>query len=217
MPSIGFLGEYPGLEHDSEHGFMAPPTLLRTASRGRIRLASTDPTEQPLIDPATYDGPGDLASLVAGLRFLRGLAGTEALKEWGAREMHPGPKIAEDRDLEAYARGVTKTASHPVGTCKMGVDADAVVDPRLRVYGVEGLRVADSSIMPTIVSGNTHAPTLAIGERASDLLLAGNAVRRGGRRLRHRGSDTGEPPVTAPFGRSASSDSAMPAGRWRVS
>ncbi len=171
VPSIGFLGDYPGLEHDSEHGFMVPPTLLRTASRGCLRLASADPSSPPLIDPATYAGPGDLASLIAGLRFLRRLAGTEALREWGAREMHPGPGIEEDGELEAYARGVTKTASHPVGTCKMGIDAESVVDSRLRVYGVDGLRVADASIMPTIVSGNTHAPTLAIGERASDAFL----------------------------------------------
>jgi len=172
-PSVGVLGDYPGLSlGDAAHGFTVAATILRTASVGKLRLASADPGAMPLIDPATYDAPGDLDAVLRGVRFLRGLGRSEALRAWGVRELHPGPRIDDDA-LEDYARRVTKTASHPVGTCKMGVDAAAVVDPRLRVRGVEGLRVADASIMPTVTSGNTHVPSLVIGERAAELMAAG--------------------------------------------
>jgi choline dehydrogenase len=170
-PSIAMLTSYPGAEPAAANGFTIAVTILRTASRGRLRLASPDPDEAPLLDPATYEAPGDLASMLAGLRALRALAGTAALAEWGARELAPGAAVDDD-DLDAHARRMTFTASHPVGTAKMGVDGAAVVDPQLRVHGVAGLRVADAAIMPAVTSGNTHVPSLLIGERAADLLLA---------------------------------------------
>ena len=170
-PSLSWLTPYEGVESIAGSGFTVAATILRTASRGRVRLAGADPDTAPLIDPATYEAPGDLDSMLAGLRFLRGLAATSALQEWGAREVLPGPGVG-DEDLAAYARRMTFTASHPVGTCKMGIDADAVVDPQLRVRGVERLRVADSSVMPAVTSGNTHVASLVIGERAAEMALA---------------------------------------------
>jgi choline dehydrogenase len=182
-PSLSWLTPYEGVEPLEGSGFTVAATIVRTASRGRLRLAGSDPDAAPLIDPATYDAPGDRASMLAGLRFLRGLAGTGALAEWGAREVLPGPAVA-DEELPAYVAAMTFTASHPVGTCKMGIDEDAVVDPRLRVRAVERLRVADSSIMPVVTSGNTHVPSLLIGERAAEMILAAQgstlALRRAG-------------------------------------
>jgi choline dehydrogenase len=177
-PSIAMLTGYPGAEPAAANGFTIAVTILRTASRGRLRLASSDPDLPPLLDPATYEAPGDLESMLAGLRALRGLAGTAALAEWGARELTPGGAVA-DEDLDGYARRMTFTASHPVGTAKMGLDADAVVDPQLRVRGVARLRVADAAIMPAVTSGNTHVPSLVIGERAADLLLAQQVAANG--------------------------------------
>ncbi|MGH2849003.1 MAG: GMC family oxidoreductase [Solirubrobacteraceae bacterium] len=177
-PSVGALTRYDGIEPLAANGFSVSVTILRTASRGRLRLAGPDPDTPPLIDPATYSAPGDFDSMLAGLRLLRALERTAALSEWGARELSPGAAVDGEDDLADYARRMTFTASHPVGTCKMGVDARAVVDPELCVRGVAQLRVADSSIMPTVISGNTHAASIMIGERASDLLIA--AGRAGG-------------------------------------
>jgi len=177
-PSVGELSRYPGIDLAAENGFTVAVTILRTASRGRLRLASADPADAPLIDPNTYAEPEDLAAMLAGLRLLRTVARTDALEPWGVRELAPGPGV-DDEGLDAYARSATFTAAHPAGTCRMGGDELAVVDPELRVRPIAGLRVADSSIMPQVTSGNTHVPSLAIGERAADLLIGARAAADG--------------------------------------
>jgi choline dehydrogenase len=154
-----------------EHGFTIGVLIVRPASAGTLRLASADPDAAPLLDPQTYACEADMAAVLAGVALMRALSATDALAEWGAREVDPGPEI-EGVALERWVRERTLSSHHQVGTARMGVDALAVVDPQLRVYGVDGLRVADASIMPAVTSGNTHAPATMIGERAGDLLLA---------------------------------------------
>jgi choline dehydrogenase len=115
-----------------------------------------------------------------GLRVDRRIASSRALAEIGATEIFPGPDAGSDDDLAAYVRRTAGTAFHPVGTCKMGNDAAAVVDASLRVRGLDGLRVADASVMPTLVSGNTNAPTIMIGEKAADLIRGKTALHERG-------------------------------------
>jgi choline dehydrogenase len=153
-----------------EHGFTIGTLIVRPASRGTLRLASADPDAPPLLDPQTYACEADMAAMLFGVELTRALAATDALAEWGAREIDPGPDV-DGAALEHWVRERTLSSHHQVGTARMGVDALAVVDPQLRVHGVDGLRVADASIMPAVTSGNTHAPATMIGERASDLLL----------------------------------------------
>ena len=112
----------------------------------------------------------DRRCAVAGVRLARKLAETKALRPYVAEEYRPGPKAESDEDLLEFARNYGATIFHPAGTCKMGTDPMAVVDPELRVRGVENLRVVDCSIMPTLVSGNTHAPAVMIAEKAADLI-----------------------------------------------
>ena len=166
----------PGMEGPSQ-GFSIGVLIVRPASRGRLALASARPADPPLMDPSTYGCAVDLDTMLAGVELSRALAGTAAMGEWGAREIYPGSDV-EGEALEHYVRARTLSSHHQVGTCKMGIDADAVVDARLRVYGLEGLSVADASIMPAVTSGNTHAPATMIGERASDLLLERHGAAR---------------------------------------
>jgi len=158
-----------GFGNPSGHGFTFGPTLLRPQSRGRIRLRSTDPLVPPAIHANYLSQSADVAPLVAGIRLSRQLAATRALSEFCGFETLPGPVI-DDQALAAYVRAHAQTLYHPVGTCRMGNDAGAVVDARLCVRGVEGLRVVDASIMPTIVGGNTNAPTIMIAEKAAALI-----------------------------------------------
>jgi choline dehydrogenase len=144
--------------------------MVRPASRGSIRLTSADPWAELAIDPAALECESDLETLVAALELCRDYAGSPALREWGVSEIHPGPDVRSRDDLRNWARATAITYHHQVGTCKMGVDADAVVDPALRVHGIEGLRVADASVMPVVPSGNTNAPAIMIGERVSDFV-----------------------------------------------
>ena len=143
--------------------------VLRPASRGTVRLASTNAADAPLIDPAFLSAPGDLDLLVRGVRLVRDILAAPAMKRLGGRELYPndGSEAAIVRSIRATA----DTIYHPAGTCRMGADTAAVVDPALRVRGISRLRVADASIMPTLVSGNTQAPTAMIGEKAADLIL----------------------------------------------
>jgi choline dehydrogenase len=156
------------------HGFTVGALIVRPASRGTMRLAGPDPDAPPLLDPQTYACAADMASMLSGVALVRGLAATAAFADWGVREVDPGPGV-DGAALERWVRERTLSSHHQVGTARMGVDAMAVVDPQLRVHGVERLRVADASIMPAVTSGNTHAPATMIGERASDLLLAAAA------------------------------------------
>ena len=145
---------------------------LRPESRGRIELSSPDPRAYPALHPNYLATMTDQQVVVAAMKLSRRIARTPTLAPYIKEEIHPGPEVQSDEQLLDHARDIGQTIYHPVGTCKMGSDPEAVVDSRLRVHGIEGLRVADASIMPTIVSGNTNAPAIMIGEKASDMILA---------------------------------------------
>ncbi|MEQ9555420.1 MAG: choline dehydrogenase [Rhodospirillales bacterium] len=147
---------------------------LRPESRGDIRLASPDPFAHPAIRPNYLSTDLDCRTAVEALKLTRRLVETKTLAPYVAEEMRPGSDAQTDDELLQGARRIAQTIYHPVGTCKMGRDPDAVVDDRLRVRGVRGLRVADASIMPTITSGNTNAPAIMIGEKASDMIIEDN-------------------------------------------
>jgi choline dehydrogenase len=152
-------------------GFTMSVCQLRPESRGTVRIRSTDAFEPPSMRPNYLSTDLDRRCAVAGVRLARSLAATEALKPYVAGEYRPGSDAQSDDELLEFARNYGATIFHPSGTCKMGGDPMAVVDDRLRVHGIDGLRVVDCSIMPTLVSGNTHAPTVMIAEKASDLIL----------------------------------------------
>lgn len=144
---------------------------LRPRSRGTVRLASADPAAHPLIDPNYWSEPSDRAMSLEGLRLAREIFRQDALKPFIMAERQPGPSVTTEADLAQYAFRTCKTDHHPAGTCKMGVDDMAVVDLDLKVRGLEGLRVCDASIMPRVNASNTNAPTIMIGEKASDIVL----------------------------------------------
>jgi choline dehydrogenase len=145
---------------------------LRPQSRGEIRLASSDPLQPPIMDPNYLAAGYDLKILIDGLRKAREILAAPAFKPWLEEERIPGDAVQSDAELEDFIRATAETEYHPVGTCKMGSDAMAVVDEGLCVRGVERLRVIDASIMPTVVSGNTNAPVIMIAEKAADMMLA---------------------------------------------
>jgi choline dehydrogenase-like flavoprotein len=144
--------------------------FLRPRSRGTVRLASADPTAAPRIDPNYWADPYDKKMSIAGLKLAREIMRQNALRPFVLAERLPGPDKVSDEDLVEFGCANAKTDHHPVGTCRMGHDALAVVTPDLRVRGIDGLRVCDASIMPNIVSSNTNAPTIMIGEKAADLV-----------------------------------------------
>ncbi len=154
------------------HGYSAFAVLLRPKSRGSVRLASADPAAAPRIDPNFFADAQDLRVLTKGLKECRRIIHADAFKKYRPREIAPGEQTQSDQDLEAYIRASGATIFHPVGTCRMGNDAMAVVDARLRVRGLAGLRVSDCSVMPTIVGGNTNAPAIMIGEKTADMIKA---------------------------------------------
>jgi choline dehydrogenase len=143
---------------------------LRPTSRGSVRLASSDPAEPPAIDPNYLATPEDRAVAVAGLRFTRRIMAAPALAPYAPAEWKPGVAAQSDEELLQAAGDLGATIFHPVGTCRMGADSGAVVDDRLRLRGVAGLRVIDASVMPTITSGNTNAPTVMIAERGAEFV-----------------------------------------------
>jgi choline dehydrogenase len=145
---------------------------LRPQSRGEIRLASTDPLQPPVMDPNYLAADYDLKVLIAGLRQGRDILAPQAFKPWLGEERLPGPAVQSNAELEDFIRATAETEYHPVGTCKMGSDPMAVVDEKLRVRGIERLRVIDASIMPAIVSGNTNAPVIMIAEKGAEMMLA---------------------------------------------
>jgi choline dehydrogenase-like flavoprotein len=162
-----------GFEEFEGHAFTFGPVLVSTKSRGNLRLRSSDPLDKPRILTNTLAEPEDVASLVEGVKLAREVTSKEPLAEATGREIYPGAGVVDDGDIEAYVRRSVQLLYHPVGTCKMGTGDDAVVDPHLRVRGVDGLRVIDASIMPQIPGGNTNAPTIMIAERAADLIKQG--------------------------------------------
>jgi len=152
-------------------GFTMSVCQLRPESRGTVRIRSADPFEPPSMRPNYLATELDRRCAVAGIKLARSLAATNALRPYAAAEYRPGPEARSDEDLLAFARDFGATIFHPSGSCRMGSDSMAVVDERLRVLGVSGLRVVDCSIMPVLVSGNTAAPALMIAEKASDMIL----------------------------------------------
>jgi choline dehydrogenase len=161
-----------GAANPPGHGFTVGAVLLRPQSRGWLTLRSRDPAAAPVIRPNYLSAPADLAALIAGVRTVRRLVAAEAFAPYRGEEVWPGAALVADDALGDFIRAKCESLYHPVGTCKMGGDAMAVVDERLRVRSVEGLRVADASIMPTIVGGHTHAPAVMIGEKAADMIAA---------------------------------------------
>ncbi|ELZ53439.1 MULTISPECIES: GMC family oxidoreductase [Halorubrum] len=160
-----------GLANPAEgRGLSIGATQLRPESRGRVTLASADPLDAPRIDPNYLAESEDVETLVEGVKRAREIAAQGPLSEYVGREVWPGEDARSDEEIAEHVREKCHTVYHPVGTCKMGDGEAAVVDDRLRVRGVEGLRVADASVMPTLVGGNTNAPTIAIAERAADLI-----------------------------------------------
>ena len=145
--------------------------VLRSESTGSIHIKSADPAEAPAIRFNFLSAQHDRDGLLAAIRKGRELMATSPLKEMTGQEIAPGAQIQSDADLLEWVRNTAETTYHPVGTCKMGQDAMAVVDPELRVHGIEGLRVADASIMPTLTSGNTNAPCIMIGEKCAEMVL----------------------------------------------
>ena len=150
--------------------FTASVCQLRPESRGEIRLKSAKATDHPAIHPNYLSTQLDCDTIVKGVRIAREIAGCAPLTSKISEEFRPGAGAVSDDELLDWVRGTATTIYHPTGTCKMGSDASAVVDARLRVRGIEGLRVADCSIMPEIVSGNTNAPAIMIGEKASAMM-----------------------------------------------
>src|SRR6204780_2906734 len=153
-------------------GYAIVAGVIRPLSRGRLWLRSADPAEHPALDPRYLSEPADVAALLASLKLSREIGQARALKDWRAREIAPGPDVRTDEELTEYGLRNLITYHHQVGTCKMGIDSMAVTAPDLRVHGVPGLRVADASVMPSVTSGNTTAPTIMIAERCADFLLA---------------------------------------------
>jgi choline dehydrogenase-like flavoprotein len=155
---------------DKRPAITVMPTLIYPKSRGELRLASADPSAPPLIDPNYLAEPDDARFLLDGMKLVREIMAHERLKDVVTGELLPGPDFADDAALARELPNRIHTVYHPVGTCRMGSDERAVVDPMLRVRGIDGLRVADASIMPDITGGNTNAPSLMIGERCVSLI-----------------------------------------------
>jgi choline dehydrogenase len=154
-------------------GFTIGPVLLAPRSRGQVRLAADDPLAPAVVDSRYLSHDADVDILVDGIELAREIAAAPGLAGFRGEELGPSRRLAGRAALRRFVRANASTLWHPAGTCRMGTDEDAVVDPVLRVHGVDGLRVADASIMPVIVSGNTNAPCVMIGEKAAELIREG--------------------------------------------
>ena len=143
---------------------------VRPDSRGTIMARTADPTIAPIITPNYLSDPSDARVLLAGMRFTREIFAAPAIAKYSVVETLPGRNVQSDDALIDYARQFGNTIYHPVGTCRMGQGPSAVVDDRLRVHGIGGLRVIDASIMPTLTTGNTNAPTIMIGEKGAAMI-----------------------------------------------
>jgi choline dehydrogenase len=164
-----FFSEH-GAETFDDHAFTVGPVLISPKSRGWVKLASADPSAKPRILTNSLSDPDDLAAMVEGIKIARRIVGCEPLASAAGREIYPGAAAQSDSEIEADLRKRVELIYHPVGTCRIGTDDRAVVDPELRVHGIQGLRVADASVMPVVPGGNTHAPTVMVAERAADLI-----------------------------------------------
>jgi choline dehydrogenase len=153
------------------HGFMAHVCQLRPESRGYISIKSNDPLSAPIIQPNYLEAEEDRRAMREGVKIAREVFAAKAFDAYRGPELWPGAHITKDDQIDAWIRKTAETIYHPVGSAKMGKDAESVVDPSLKVYGIEGLRVVDASVMPALVSGNTNAPTIMIAEKAADMIL----------------------------------------------
>lgn len=155
-------------------GFTFAPIISQPISRGEVSLKSNDPMDNLKIDPGYLSHQQDIDVFIYGIEFCRRLAATKSFRDITDYELAPGKDVSSKDDLTSYIRQSASTVWHPVGTCKMGINEDSVVDNRLRVIGVKGLRIADASIMPDITSGNTNAATIMIGEKAAKMIIDDN-------------------------------------------
>ncbi|NCF29466.1 MAG: choline dehydrogenase [Gammaproteobacteria bacterium] len=168
---IRFSADEAGGKLHDYSGFTVSVCHLRPESRGSIHIRSADAREPPAIQPNYLDTTGDRDTMVAGMQLARKIIAIPAMKSYVRREVLPGPDVNSDEEMLEYIREYGSTIFHPTSTCRMGQDDMAVVDERLRVRGVEALRVADASVMPTVVSGNTNASCVMIGEKAADMIV----------------------------------------------
>lgn len=161
-----------------QHGYSAHVCVLRPKSRGKVFLNSANPQDKIKVDFNFLAEKEDEKTLVEGIRLIRKVMAAEALDEYRGEELHPGAHVQSDEDILQKCKERLGLIYHPVGTCKMGNDPMAVVDDQLRVHGLKNLRVVDASIMPTLISGNTNAPVVAIAEKAADLILKPSTVKQ---------------------------------------
>ena len=168
--NLHFPGPFRRGPVEANHGLSVRVGPLVPESRGTIRLRSADPAQPPRIQPNYLESDADRRTMAAGVRIVRDIMGRPALAGYRGRELAPGEEVRSSEQVAAWLRSSAMTTFHPVGTCKMGIDPMAVVDAHLEVHGIEGLRVADASVMPLITSGNTNAPAIMIGERAAGFL-----------------------------------------------
>jgi choline dehydrogenase len=164
-----------GMTDPTAHGLWASVCLLTPEARGTVSLAHNDPTAKPIVRNNFYSRSEDLRRMIAGLRMTLDICAQPAMAPYAA-EPFTTPDGDSDDAITAHAVRNTFSIYHPVGTCRMGTDAEAVVDDELRVNGLEGLRVVDASVMPVVPRGNTNAPVIAVAERAADLILHGRAL-----------------------------------------
>jgi choline dehydrogenase len=155
---------------EREPGMTVAVCPVRPESRGTIMAQSPDPLQYPAIRPNYLSAPNDLRVLIAGVDHTRRIFAQPAMAPYSVEETVPGPSVATDEQFGEFARNAGTNVFHPVGTCKMGTDTMAVVDPRLRVIGIVGLRVIDASVMPAVTTGNTNAPTIMIGEKGAAMI-----------------------------------------------
>jgi len=165
-----FILDGAGNPTDGSDGFTILPSLVQSKGTGTVKLASADPSIKPLIDHKIFQNESDYETLIAGVKIARKIIASPALDELRGKEYLPGPDVQSDEEIKTFINKYVQTIYHPVGTCKMGSDDMAVVDHKLRVHGIDGLRVADASIMPTIINANTNAPSIMIGEKCADMI-----------------------------------------------
>ncbi len=161
-----------GAENPKGYGFTILPGIVGTKSVGTVKLTSNKQSDKPAIDPAIGKEQHDIDVMVEGIKIARKILASSAMDEYRGKEIVPGENVKTDEQLQDYVRNYAHTIYHPVGTCKMGKDKMAVVDASLKVHGIDGLRVADASIMPTIVNANTNAPSIMIGEKCAAMVMA---------------------------------------------
>ena len=172
---IDKLNETQNMQMEKKPGITCAVAQIRPESRGTIHIKSKDPNTHPAIRPNYLSHPKDVEISLAAIRWGRKMAAQPSLASIIEHEIYPGPDLQSDEQLEEFCRIAGSNLYHVVGTCRMGGDEQSVVDPELRVRGVEGLRVADASVMPRITSGNTNAACVMIGERAADFILGKSA------------------------------------------